>query len=109
MFIVILLREFLFGLSICVPYKAVYEVVSVAILTHCLCKTSCKTMQRSFRYIGSMLPFAYVAYPYRDECVGKHFVCNRQIPTNFNSLAPCGANLYILYICRLFAATWGGQ
>ena len=28
---------------------------------------------------------------------------------NFNSLAPCGANLYILYICRLFAATWGGQ
>ncbi len=28
---------------------------------------------------------------------------------HFNSLAPCGANLYILYICRPFAATWGGQ
>ena len=28
---------------------------------------------------------------------------------DFNSLAPYGANLYILYICRLFAATWGGQ
>ena len=28
---------------------------------------------------------------------------------DFNSLAPCGANLYILYICRPFAATWGGQ
>ena len=33
----------------------------------------------------------------------------KPLKSNFNSLAPCGANLYILYICRLFAATWGGQ
>ena len=38
---------------------------------------------------------------------------NRSVPHNvvvdFNSLAPCGANLYILYICRPFTSTWGGQ